>query len=136
MLEILDILFKEKLEIKRELIILSVEAREAGKAVTKGDLPVAVKFLHKEDKESLLKRWEILEKAGVKVTEELSDESLLDWYRLSKIQDNVRTKYPTVPTSLSFDKLIIEDKIISWDHKKSKLFSKAAHFLPRKDKNR
>ena len=68
MLEILDILFKEKLEIKREVMIVSVEAREAGKMVTKGDLPVAVTFLHKQDKESLLKRSETLEKAGVKVS--------------------------------------------------------------------
>ena len=70
------------------------------------------------------------------MTEELSEEKLLDWYRLSKIQDNVRTKYPAVATSLSYDKLIVEDKIISWDRKKSKLCSRAAHFLPRKDRNR
>jgi len=70
------------------------------------------------------------------VTEELSDDKLMDWYRLRRIQDNVRTKHPTIPTSLSYDKLIIEDKIISWDRKKSKLYSKSAHFLPRKDKNR
>ena len=70
------------------------------------------------------------------MTEELSEEKLLDWYRLSKIQDNVRTKYPTVATSLSYDKLIIEDKIISWDQKKNKLLFKAAQFLPRKEKNR
>ena len=70
------------------------------------------------------------------MTEDLSDEKLLEWYRLSKIQDNVKAKYPTIPTSLSYDKLIIEDKIISWDQKKSKLFTKAAQFIPRKEKNR
>ena len=70
------------------------------------------------------------------MTEDLSDEKMLEWYRLSKVQDNVRAKYPTIQTSLSYDKLIIEDKIISWDQKKSKIFSKAAQFLPRKEKNR
>ena len=63
----MDELFKEKLDIKREVAILSIEAREAAKTVTKGDLPVAVSFLNKQDKESLLKRLETLEKAGVKV---------------------------------------------------------------------
>ena len=68
LLEILDDLFKEKLEIKRELVIVNIEVREAARKVTKGgDLPVAVSFLQKQDKESVLKRLEILEKAGVKV---------------------------------------------------------------------
>lgn len=63
----MDELFKEKLDIKREVAILSIEAREAAKTVTKGDHPVAVSFLNKQDKESVLKRLETLEKAGVKV---------------------------------------------------------------------
>ena len=63
----MDELFKEKLEIKRELVIVSIEVREAARTVTKGDLPVAVSFLNKQDKDSVLKRLETLEKAGVKV---------------------------------------------------------------------
>ena len=63
----MDQLFKEKLDMKREVPILSIEAREAAKSVTKGDLPVAVSFLNKQDKESVLKRLEALDKAGVKV---------------------------------------------------------------------
>ena len=63
----MEALFKEKLEMKRELVLVSVEAREAAKSVTKGDLPVAVSFLYKQDKESVLKRSDSLERAGVKV---------------------------------------------------------------------
>ena len=50
------------------MVIVNIEVREAARKVTKGgDLPVAVSFLQKQDKESVLKRLEILEKAGVKV---------------------------------------------------------------------
>ena len=71
-----------------------------------------------------------------KVTDELPEEKLLNWYRLNKIQENVRTKYPNIPTSLNVDKLMIEDKIISYDQLKKKLSTKQAYTIPRREKNR
>ena len=72
----------------------------------------------------------------MQVTDELQEEKLFNWYRLNKIQENVKTKYPNIPTSLNVDKLMIEDKIISYDQVKKKLSTKQAYTLPRKDKNR
>ena len=55
---------------KREMIITAVEIREEVSDVSKDIVPpVAVSFLHKHDKESILKRTEAMEKAGLKAKE-------------------------------------------------------------------
>ena len=53
---------------KRELMITGVEIREEVADIANDIVPpVAVSFLHKHDKESILKRTEAMEKAGLKV---------------------------------------------------------------------
>ena len=61
---------------------------------------------------------------------------MLNWYKLNKIEEKIKLKYPNVPTTLNIDKLLIEDKVISWDSSKKKLSSKTAYTLPRREKNR
>ena len=46
-------------------------------------------------------------------------------------------KHPTIPTSLNIDKLLIEDKIFSWNQEKKKLSTpRPVYTLPRKEKHR
>lgn len=53
---------------KREMIITNVEIRDEVSDVANDIVaPVAVSFLNKHDKESILKRSEAVEKAGLKV---------------------------------------------------------------------
>ena len=50
---------------KREMVITAVEIRDEVSETA----PVAVSFLHKHDKDSIIKRSEAMEKAGLKVTD-------------------------------------------------------------------
>ena len=53
---------------KREMVITNVEIREEVTDIANDvTAPVAVSFLNKHDKESILKRSEAVEKAGLKV---------------------------------------------------------------------
>ena len=59
---------REKLDMKREMVITNVEIREEVANIANDvTAPVAVSFLNKHDKESILKRSEAVEKAGLKV---------------------------------------------------------------------
>merc|ERR1719410_2597285 len=98
LLEILNEVIKEKLDLKRELTITNIEIREVPRSLSK-EAAVAVTFMDKLDKEAIVKKVETLEKNGIKLTDELSTDRLLNWYRLNKIQDNVKTKFPSILTS-------------------------------------
>ena len=73
----------------------------------------------------------------VKITDEMPAERLLTWYRLTRIQENVREKHPGITTALAGnDKLLVDDKMITWDVNRKKIVTKAVYTLPRRDKNR
>ena len=62
---------------------------------------------------------------------------MLAWYRLTRIQDNVRERHPGITTTLAGnDKLLVDDKMVIWDVNKKKIVTKPVHTLPRRDKNR
>ena len=71
------------------------------------------------------------------ITDELPTERMMAWYRLTRIQENVREKHPGVTTALAGnDKLLVDDKMVTWDINKKKIVTKPIHTLPRRDKNR
>ena len=63
-------------------------------------------------------------------------EKIVTWSKLSKLQEEVTEKYPNIMTSLTMDKLVMDDKVITWDQKKKKLNSSNLYFIPKKSKNR
>ena len=163
-MEIINRVFKDNLDMKKEITISAVEIREVPRSLSK-DHAVALTFLNKYDRESVLNNTEALENNGIKVglmqwraaalccttantfsdhqkyflfkvTEELDTDRMLNWYKLNKIEEKIKLKYPSIGTTLSVDKLLIEDKIISWDQNKKKLSSRTAYTLPRREKNR
>jgi hypothetical protein len=70
------------------------------------------------------------------VTEDMPKEKVVTWSKLSKLQEEVTEKYPNIMTSLTMDKLVMDDKVITWDQKKKKLNSSNLYFIPKKSKNR
>ena len=56
---------KDKLDLKRDVVITDVEFKDVENDVNKQ--PLIVSFLHKQDKDSIWKRADALEKAGIKV---------------------------------------------------------------------
>ena len=71
-----------------------------------------------------------------KVTDDMPKEKVITWSKLSKLQEDVAEKYPNIQTSLTMDKLVMDDKVITWDQKKNKMHSSNLYFIPRKSKNR
>jgi len=56
--------------------------------------------------------------------------------KLGKLQEQVTEKHPNVQTLLSTDRLIVEDRVVTWDSKSKKLAASSLIFLPRKSKSR
>merc|ERR1712032_165136 len=106
LLEQMSTLLRDKLEIKKELVMSGMERRAD------------------------------LETEGVRVTEDMADSQLEGWMRLGKLQEQVTEKYPNVQTLLSTDRLIVEDRVVTWDPKSSRLAASSLIFLPRKSKSR
>ena len=49
----------------------------------------------------------------------------------------MREKHPGVATTLAgTDKLVVEDKVVTWDIGKKKIVTKPVYTLPRREKNR
>ena len=66
----------------------------------------------------------------------MTTDKIITWTKLNKLQSEVAEKYPNVQTTLMRDKLIMEDKLITWNEKKNKLNSNNLYFIPNKSKNR
>ena len=66
MLEILNRVFKENLDLKKDLTITGVEIREVPRSLSK-EHAVAVTFLSKYDRENIWNKRELLENNGIKV---------------------------------------------------------------------
>merc|ERR1712130_752832 len=131
LLEKMSTLLRDKLEIKKELVMSGLERRGEGEREV-----LALSFLHREDKQEILSRRADLEAEGVRVTEDMADSQVEGWLKLGKLQEQVTEKYPNVQTLLSTDRLIVEDRVVTWDSKSKKLAASTLIFLPRKSKSR
>ena len=130
-LEVVGSLLRDKLGMKRELVITRTERRGEDERPGSGSQLLAVSFLHKEDKLELLERRADLEAEGVRVTEDMAPGQLGGWGRLSKLQAQVMEKHPNIQvwqgvkpplhplshpqTVLSPDRLIVEDRVVTCD---------------------
>ena len=70
------------------------------------------------------------------MTEDMSHEMIVGWNKLNKLQSEIMAKHPNVSTSLILDKLIMDDKMLSWDPNKKKVKTSPLYYVPNKSKNR